>query len=267
MSPGPPIPNSYWVRPGRLAAGEYPGDFRRRDATVKVRTLLEAGIDHFIDLTQERDGLEPYEPIACEQARALGRTVRHERHPVRDMSVPRRAEDMAAILDAVDDALDQGSTVYVHCWGGIGRTGTVIGCWLVRHGLTGDGALQQIAEWWQHVDKSRLHRQSPQTHQQRAYIRAWTEPGRQAAFASAIGEPTTRDRFRGCLTGLAAGDALGTTLEFKAPGSFDPIDDMTGGGPFGLRAGQWTDDTSMALCLGIMPPCNRYLSLWVRTSL
>ena len=60
---------------------------------------------------------------------------------------------------------------------------------------------------------------------------------------------STRDRFRGCLLGLAAGDALGTTLEFSAPGSFDPIDDMVGGGPFGLRAGQWTDDTSMALCL------------------
>ena len=64
-----------------------------------------------------------------------------------------------------------------------------------------------------------------------------------------MGEVITRDRFRGCLVGLAAGDALGTTLEFSAPGSFDPVDDMVGGGPFGLRAGQWTDDTSMALCL------------------
>ncbi|MDE0163263.1 MAG: ADP-ribosylglycohydrolase family protein [Acidimicrobiaceae bacterium] len=60
---------------------------------------------------------------------------------------------------------------------------------------------------------------------------------------------SARDRFGGCLVGLAAGDALGTTLEFSPPGSFDPIDDMVGGGPFGLRAGQWTDDTSMALCL------------------
>lgn len=60
---------------------------------------------------------------------------------------------------------------------------------------------------------------------------------------------TPGDRFRGCLLGLAAGDALGTTLEFKAPGSFAPIDDMVGGGPFELRPGQWTDDTSMALCL------------------
>ena len=58
-----------------------------------------------------------------------------------------------------------------------------------------------------------------------------------------------RDRFRGCLLGLACGDALGTTLEFKPPGSFAPIDDMVGGGPFRLPHGAWTDDTSMALCL------------------
>lgn len=57
------------------------------------------------------------------------------------------------------------------------------------------------------------------------------------------------DRYRGALLGLAVGDAVGTTLEFKTPGSFTPITDMVGGGPFGLEAGQWTDDTSMALCL------------------
>jgi ADP-ribosyl-[dinitrogen reductase] hydrolase len=57
------------------------------------------------------------------------------------------------------------------------------------------------------------------------------------------------ERYRGALLGLACGDALGTSLEFKAPGSFEPLDDMVGGGPFGLQPGQWTDDTSMALCL------------------
>jgi ADP-ribosylglycohydrolase len=60
---------------------------------------------------------------------------------------------------------------------------------------------------------------------------------------------STRDRFRGALIGLAAGDAVGTTLEFSAPGTFQPIADMMGGGPFDLRPGEWTDDTSMALCL------------------
>ena len=57
------------------------------------------------------------------------------------------------------------------------------------------------------------------------------------------------DRYRGALVGLAAGDALGTTLEFSPPGNFEPILDMVGGGPFVLEAGEWTDDTSMALCL------------------
>src|SRR3954447_4980563 len=60
---------------------------------------------------------------------------------------------------------------------------------------------------------------------------------------------TRRDRFRGALVGLAVGDAVGTTVEFKPPGTFEPVRDMVGGGPFGLPAGAWTDDTSMALCL------------------
>ncbi|MEA3410191.1 MAG: ADP-ribosylglycohydrolase family protein [Pseudomonadota bacterium] len=58
-----------------------------------------------------------------------------------------------------------------------------------------------------------------------------------------------RSRYHGALLGLAAGDALGTTLEFKSPGTFEPVSDIVGGGPFGLAPGQWTDDTSMALCL------------------
>ena len=87
-----------------------------------------------------------------------------------------------------------------------------------------------------------------------------------------MGEITTRDRFRGCLLGLAAGDALGTTLEFERPGTFQPIDDMIGGGPFRLQPGQWTDDTSMALCLAAsliesgefdaMDQMQRYVRWW-----
>ena len=60
---------------------------------------------------------------------------------------------------------------------------------------------------------------------------------------------TARERFRGCLVGLACGDAVGTTVEFRDRSSFAPLTDMVGGGPFNLEPGQWTDDTSMALCL------------------
>jgi len=62
-------------------------------------------------------------------------------------------------------------------------------------------------------------------------------------------EITLKSRYGGCLCGLAVGDAVGTTVEFKPRGSFAPVSDMVGGGPFGLQPGQWTDDTSMALCL------------------
>ncbi len=62
-------------------------------------------------------------------------------------------------------------------------------------------------------------------------------------------KPGALSRYRGCLLGLAVGDAVGTTLEFRQPGTFEPITEMVGGGPFGLKPGEWTDDTSMALCL------------------
>ena len=60
---------------------------------------------------------------------------------------------------------------------------------------------------------------------------------------------TLLDRYRGSLLGLACGDAVGTTVEFMPRGTFPPVTDMVGGGPFSLKPGQWTDDTSMALCL------------------
>lgn len=84
--------------------------------------------------------------------------------------------------------------------------------------------------------------------------------------------PRLDERYAGCLAGLAVGDAVGTTVEFKRRGSFPPVTDMIGGGPFGLKAGQWTDDTSMALCLAesllakngfdAVDQMGRYLNWW-----
>ena len=136
-----PMANTYWVVPGRFAAGEYPGAWDRGEAAARVRTLLQAGIDCFIDLTQRDEGLEPYAEIAAQETGRLGTEFVHARHAIVDMSVPRSRQQTARILDAIDEALDAGRNVYVHCWGGIGRTGTVVGCWFVRHGMTGDEAL------------------------------------------------------------------------------------------------------------------------------
>jgi protein-tyrosine phosphatase len=78
---------------------------------------------------------------------------------------------MVRILDDVDEAIARGQTAYVHCWGGIGRTGTVVGCWLMRHGLAGGDPIARIAELRRDVSDARVP--SPQTSAQRAMVRAW----------------------------------------------------------------------------------------------
>ena len=103
---------------------------------------------------------------------ARGITVSHQRHSIPDLGAPGPAQ-MVATLDAIDAALDGGQTVYVHCFGGIGRTGTVVGCWLVRHGLSGAAALAHIAA--QRAGTPDGARPSPETAAQRAMILNWQE--------------------------------------------------------------------------------------------
>ncbi len=224
-----PIKHCYWVSPGQLLAGEYPRDINEGTSRQKINNLLQAGVNVFIDLTGEEDGLLPYTGFLQD---AL-----YHRFPVPDLSIPDSAELTKNILDTIDNSISRGHVVYVHCWGGVGRTGTIIGCWLARHGRQGAAALDALQELWEQCPKS-AHRPSPETAEQKDYVLNWQEtriaPGK---------------RYEGCLLGLAAGDAVGTTVEFESPGSFEPVRDMVGGGPFVLQPGEWTDDTSMALCL------------------
>ena len=183
-NPSRPIPNSYWVDPGRLAAGEYPGAEDPGEAATKLGILLEAGIDHFIDLTEAGEPtysgqpLARYSGYAYKAARHRGLDVGWERRPIHDLGIPSSPEQMADILDAIDSALDDSRTVYVHCWGGIGRTGTVVGCWLVRHGSSGDEALDRVGELFAGMEKAPYRSGSPETPEQEAYVRNWTEPSR-----------------------------------------------------------------------------------------
>lgn len=167
-----PLPQGYVVLPGRFYAGEYPGHPDGDLARARIEGLEALGVRAFVDLTTPADGLVPYAPW-------LRHAVR-ENHPIPDVSVPRRREDARRILDALDRHLEAGRPVYLHCWGGVGRTGLVVGCWLVRHGLPGEAALRRLAELWQTCPKVSRKPRSPETPAQEAFVRTWREEGEAA---------------------------------------------------------------------------------------
>lgn len=170
VRPAHPLPNSYWVLPGRFLAGGYPGQADEGETRRQLRSLLEVGVSFFLDLTEEGE-LPPYLPLLQEEAG--GRQIVCRRRPIPDFGVPGVAE-MAAILDTIEGALAAGHTLYLHCWGGSGRTGTVVGCYLVRHGLSGEEAMAEIARLRQGVLSLRP---SPETAAQRQFVLEW-ERGR-----------------------------------------------------------------------------------------
>lgn len=172
-----PGSTSYHLLPGVLA-GEYPAS-RYDDDPARLVRFLDAGVRAFLDLTEldERRfssrALLPYAPLLAELAAQRGLDVSYRRFAVRDGAAPARAQ-MISILDALDAARAAGQTAYVHCKGGIGRTGTVAGCYLVRHGQTPEAALRLIAQRLYHTHMA--ERLSPEGDEQRALVLRW-QPG------------------------------------------------------------------------------------------
>ena len=168
-----PISESYWVEPGRFLAGEHPAKFEVESTRKRLDALLEAGFDTFIDLTQSGEAF-PYTSILLEQAKAYEVKAKHHRFAIGDFGLP-SPEQMNKILDTLEDGLQSGRKIYLHCWGGIGRTGTTVGCYLVRQGKTPEEALDQLSAWWQGVPKSQVHPRSPETQEQVNFIRSWAQ--------------------------------------------------------------------------------------------
>ena len=167
-----PFPKSYWVVPGNLLAGEYPGSLVEDQAIAKIKNLFAVGIDFFLDLTREGE-LTSYEQQLKAAAGASNFQYQYIRFEIVDFSIPKTAH-MRLILDMLDEALLQGRHVYLHCWGGVGRTGTVVGCYFVRHGMSSDQALQKIAQLRQ-VIPLELRRMSPESPEQYAMVRGWQQ--------------------------------------------------------------------------------------------
>lgn len=179
-----PHVNAYAVGDGSVVAGEYPGSRRdtpEEQVTARVASFLDAGITAFVDLTDPADGLEPYAESIVEAARERGADVEYNRFTIRDMDVC-EPEHMNRALDRIDEHVEAGRRVYVHCWGGIGRTGMVVGCWLVRHGASGDEALAEVTRGFESMSPEKVERHrrtgSPQTPQQRNVVKRWAEHDR-----------------------------------------------------------------------------------------
>ncbi|MCP5360096.1 MAG: ADP-ribosylglycohydrolase family protein [Sinobacteraceae bacterium] len=248
--PSRPLANTYWVLPGQLLAGEYPGSPDDEERVERLARLVAAGIDSFFDLTAAGER-EAY-------AAALPAGVEYQRLPIEDHGLPQSAEYMAEIVAALGAALAAGRRPYVHCRAGIGRTGMVVACHLIASGRTPEDALAELNRLWKQCGRSADWRRVPETEEQRDFV--LDQGAAVAQFAAAAVSPLPEDaalgaaqrlrsRFQGALTGLAVGDALAAPTQMLKRGTFAPVHDMIGGGNYDLLPGAWTDDTAMALCL------------------
>lgn len=172
-----PFDGCYWVVPGSLLAGPYPASLDAVGKAMKLNALLQSGVRHVIDLTQAHEvfyytrGLGRYEDDLERTAEEARWEVTVVHFPILDMDVPPR-QVMVQILDDIDGALARESPVFVHCWGGLGRTGTVVGCYLARHSLAnGTQALERIVDLRRHNPLADYP--SPQTAAQRDMIVSW----------------------------------------------------------------------------------------------
>jgi hypothetical protein len=169
-----PIENCYWVNP-HLLASEYPGHQDLAKTRFHINKYLDSGLSCFIDLTQPKE-LEPYDLILSQESQDRNLATVYRRKPIVDYSVPSR-NGMARILDTIQSDIQTGHKVVVHCWGGVGRTGTVIGCYLVGQGLSGEESLRELSQYWSTVGclKRWNHPITPQSEDQFRMILDWNQ--------------------------------------------------------------------------------------------
>ena len=170
-----PFAQSYWVEAGMLCAGHYPGAQTVAERDEKLNGLLDCGIRRVINLIPSYETgsggapFDPYEPVLQAMAVARGTTVECIRLGYPDGSTPSRSH-MRQILDTIDASLAAGEPLYVHCWGGHGRTGTTAACYLIRHGLSPQAAIDQIEVWRKPLPRNHF----PFEGQQATFVHSWT---------------------------------------------------------------------------------------------
>jgi hypothetical protein len=171
---------SYWLVENAVRCGSYPAAKLPHETVEDSRThlgrLLDMGVTAWVDLTEYGETpvggnrLRPYQDVLIDLGHERGMRPVYVRRPIRDLGVPSRPQ-MVEILDTIDALRADGHVVYLHCAGGVGRTGTTAACWLIRHGMSPEQALATINE--RRTPMYNGYRRSPETAAQHHFVRAW----------------------------------------------------------------------------------------------
>ena len=142
---GLPVLNYYKVEE-HIYAGEYPFAANQMFGIKKLDVLKSIGVTTIIDLT-ECGELFDYSNIVSD--------INHYKFPIKDRNIPDSFENVYKLMSSIDNAKSENSTIYIHCWGGVGRTGTIVACWLVYNGMAANEALAHLNELWKSCPKSK----------------------------------------------------------------------------------------------------------------
>ena len=202
-----PLNQSYEVHGnGIIYAGEYPGDKNGEFAKHKIEQMYHFGIRHFIDLTEEGE-LRPYNHL-------LPKDTTYTRFPIPDCGVPKSIESVQRLLLRIEELKKMEGYVYVHCWEGVGRTGTIVACYLSQNWKEPElnHTLEVLRRNFSEMPKS-AYRETPETKEQINFIKQFINSNKAYKEDKAKQVP---DSIRGCLMAGAAGDALGYEVEFMS---------------------------------------------------
>lgn len=234
-----PLRESYYLG-GSLFAGEYPGDKYGQKAEEKIKHMLHFGVRHFVDLTEEGE-LKPYSHL-------LPKDATYMRFPIRDCGAPESVAEVQQLILHLNELQKMDGYTYLHCWGGVGRTGTVVACYLAqkRDNPELEGVLDTLRRNFAQMPKS-SRRQTPETREQLDFIARFVDSSDARRQEQ---RERVNDSIRGCLMAGAAGDALGYEVEFMSRGAILSRYGQEGITRFALDSNgkaQISDDTQMTL--------------------